>query len=580
MKKWIRWKGILAFVVIMVLCGVFFKFYAGILVEKTIEFAGSKAVGARVDLADVDLSLFPLGITLKGLQVTDPDEPMTNLFEVATTRFSVEPGALLLRKVIIDEMAIDDLRLKTARQQSGELPKKEKKKSEEKKESKSGTDKAWDMPSFEIADVKSVLAKEPLASVAEADALKKDIEKIRTDFETRFMALPDKETFEGYEDRLKKIKSGKVSLGNILGKADELKQLKKDVDKDLDTIKTMKKDLKRTVTDYQARIKQLPQMALADVKRLKDKYALSPQGMGNVSALFFGQKSSAWVEKGLSWYLKLKPYLKKSEENKEVEKETPESKPERGKGVYVTFKENQPLPGFLVKHADLSLNLDSGKMTGVLKQVTNEQPLTGQPMTIGFTGSEMKSMAGLTLSGVMDRVNKDVDKDQVTLSIKGLNINDMALASGSAMGVRMEKSLANMDLNLKITGNNLEGTLETALGPMTLSPMNPDKNDRLNQAMAKALADVKSLAVHATISGTLDHYKVDLNSDLDRIIKKAVEGIIKDLSEEFSKELTLAIQDKAQGQVKNLTDQLDLFSHLDNDLEKRLDIGKGALKGL
>ncbi|MBU1170623.1 MAG: TIGR03545 family protein [Proteobacteria bacterium] len=577
MKTWIRWKGILAFVVIMALVFGFFKFYAGTLVKKSIEYGGTKAVGARVDLGAVDLSLFPLGITLKGLQVTDPDEPMTNMVEVGTTRFSIEPGSLLLRKVIIDTMAVDDMRFKTARKYSGEIPKSKETKKDEKKAEGS---KLFSMPSLEFSDVKSVLAKEPLGVVEEGDKLKKDMEKARIDFESRFMGLPDKETFEAHNDRLKELKSGKIKLGNILSKAEDLKNLKKDVEKDVEKIKAMKKDLAQAVDDYQVRIRQLPQMAAADVKRLKDKYALSPQGMGNVSALFFGPKSSVWVEKGLSWYLKLKPYLKKNDSGSDKEKEQEVPQHDRGKGVYVAFKEKNPSPGFLIKHADLSLVLDAGRMEGALDQVTNEQSLTGLPMTLSLASTEMKTMKGIKIVGVLDRVKKNEDKDALMLSVKDMNIDGLALASGSPMGVRMDKALADFDMNIKINGKKLEGTLAAALDPMTLNSLNPEKNDRLSRALSKALADVKAMKIGASLSGTVDDYKVNLESDLDKIVKNAVQGIVKDLSDEFAKELQVAVQEKIQGQIKDLTGKLDLYSNLGTDVEKRLDVGKETLKGL
>jgi len=52
------------------------------IIESQIEKHGTAAVGARVDLAAADLSFFPLGLTLSGLDITDPSAPMTNAASV------------------------------------------------------------------------------------------------------------------------------------------------------------------------------------------------------------------------------------------------------------------------------------------------------------------------------------------------------------------------------------------------------------------------------------------------------------------------------------------------------------------
>ena len=80
MMKWIRWQGLVAFfVVVAVLMALWFLFVDG-LVESVIEKMGMSIVGAEVDVK-ADVKLFPLGVTLQELQVTNPDAPETNSFE-------------------------------------------------------------------------------------------------------------------------------------------------------------------------------------------------------------------------------------------------------------------------------------------------------------------------------------------------------------------------------------------------------------------------------------------------------------------------------------------------------------------
>ncbi|GAB6097998.1 hypothetical protein JCM14469_42520 [Desulfatiferula olefinivorans] len=577
MKTWVRWKGLAAFAGVLVLLVVFFKFYAGIVVEKTIEFAGTRAVGARVDLADADLSLFPLGITLTGLEVTDPDAPMTNLFEVATARFALDPGALLLRKTIVDTMSVNGVRVKTDRRVSGEIIKKDR--TTPKPASPSPEKKAWSMPALSMPDVKTVLERETLNSVAEARAIKKDLEKSRADFEGKLMGLPDKESFEAYEDRLKALKSGKVKLSNVLSRAEDLKKLKKDVDADLAKIKAVRKELNTQAASYRARIEALPGLAQADVKRIKETYAPNPKGMGNVTAMFFGPTLAAWVEKGLTWYNKLKPYLRKNE-SPEAEAAPDNETVQRGKGVDVAFREKEPQPGFLVRHGDLSLSLAAGEMTGIVQQVTAEQHLTGQPVTLELGGTNLTNLSEARIVGVIDRVRPDEDRDRLMVSLKGLGLDGRDLAADSAMAVRLDKGLADFNLVLDITDGSLNGLCKVTLTDLSLVTKNADPSDRLSRVFSKTLADVRTVELNCALSGTVDAYKADLGSNLDDLLKDAVRGIVKDLSDEFTNELTAAIEERSAVGAQGLAGELDLFSSLDQDLEKRLDVGREVLKGI
>ena len=100
--KWIRWRGLVAFVIISAVVSVFWFFLIDRIIERYIEKAGTSIVGAKVELEKADLSLFPMGLTLTGLQVTDPGSPMRNAVEAERIAFLMDAVNLLMRKVTID----------------------------------------------------------------------------------------------------------------------------------------------------------------------------------------------------------------------------------------------------------------------------------------------------------------------------------------------------------------------------------------------------------------------------------------------------------------------------------------------
>ena len=129
------------------------------LVERGIETIGTKLVGATVELGAADVSFFPLGIELKRLEVTNPDEPMRNAVEAARIAFGMEALQLLRRKVIIDEMTVDGVRFNTERKTSGAIVKQ----AEQKKPETAAS--SFSLPALDLPSARDILAKEDLESL-------------------------------------------------------------------------------------------------------------------------------------------------------------------------------------------------------------------------------------------------------------------------------------------------------------------------------------------------------------------------------------------------------------------------------
>ena len=121
--KMIRWSGLIAFVVIVGLIAVFNIFFLDGIVERTVEKQASLAVGARVDIGDLDLSLLGLSVNIEELEVANPDQPMRNTVEVGRLSFDLTALPLLKKKFVIRHMAVTGLAWNTPRRTSGALPK-------------------------------------------------------------------------------------------------------------------------------------------------------------------------------------------------------------------------------------------------------------------------------------------------------------------------------------------------------------------------------------------------------------------------------------------------------------------------
>jgi len=574
MKKWIRIKGVVAFAVITTALVLFFVLFADSLIKKAIETTGTLIVGARVELADADLTLFPTGLSLTGLAVTNPDAPMRNAVEARRIALSVETAPLFFRKWIVPEMSATGIRFDTKRSRSGAVISRRKTPVPPEAEKDGQT---ISLPSLDIKDPKKILAQETLESVEEAKKIQADIKRLKTEFKKRIAALPDDDDFEAYEERINKLKHGKSGWKALLSKASDIKEIADEVEHDLKTIKSVKKDLENDINTLKKRIQALPKLAKSDYTRLKGKYGPSAMGAGNITALLFGDAYKGKVETAIRWYKKIQPMLEKKESDaastprKKREKEE-KQKRIRGKGINIAFKEKRPLPDFLISHGVLELEIPAGTLAGTIENVTAQQPLVGRPMALTLSGKKLKGIDAVDLTATIDRVSPKTAGDRFTFSGNGIGIKPV----GSEETVRMEGASASVTGNADITGGD---TLDAGLTARMTQVRFADSTDpgKLQQAMSKALKEVKAFSVQGSAKGPLDSYDLTVSSDLDTILKKALKNATKELTTEFEKELQAAIKEKTGSAFSAAGADLGGVTDLDDDLAKKLQDGKSLL---
>ena len=100
MKRFIRWQGLVAFVVLLgfVVGGLYF--FAESLTKKAIIKSVEATFGAEVNISEVLLGYSPLKLTVVDLQVTDSEKPEQNLFSFKQAAASVDVWQYLFGKVI------------------------------------------------------------------------------------------------------------------------------------------------------------------------------------------------------------------------------------------------------------------------------------------------------------------------------------------------------------------------------------------------------------------------------------------------------------------------------------------------
>ncbi|MDA1354404.1 MAG: hypothetical protein O3A01_08095, partial [bacterium] len=119
-RRRLRW-GKLLFITFPFLCILPF-FFLGTCIRYGIIHGGQRILHAKIDVQDVDVHYMPFSLSIKGVAVTNPQKPMTNLFEFKEARVSLPLLPLLKRQLVVNEIVLDGVSVQTLRVVSGELP--------------------------------------------------------------------------------------------------------------------------------------------------------------------------------------------------------------------------------------------------------------------------------------------------------------------------------------------------------------------------------------------------------------------------------------------------------------------------
>ncbi len=571
----IRWWGLGVFLVLVAGLALLWLLVVDGLVKAKIEEEGTAAVGAKVELEAADLTLFPTGLTLTRLQVTNPDEPMTNSVEIARLTMNLDGLQLLGRKVIIDEMQVDGVQFGTARSTSGAIDDR----------ARGGTpgtsqdDSTFTLPPLEVPNVQRILEQEDLETLKLIRAIQTDIQREREVWKQRLETLPGKAEFAKYQKRIEGLKnSTKGGIGGILGGVDELNTIKKDIEQDLANLKMARKEFGEKVALLNQRFVQIQTAPQRDVQRLKEKYSLSPKGLANLGQTLLGKHIGAKLKEAAGWYDMLEPYLEGMEAGHGSTSE--KAGPTRGEGQDIHFQEHEPLPEFLIRLAKISLLLDIGELRGTIENITPDPATLGRPLTYAFAGEQLKGLQGVTIEGVLDHRDSAHPTDTMKFRANRYRVRPVALSTQPDWPVTVENGFADVTVNAELRGQAITATGNTELSSLQVSAGKPDDANPLTKALSGAVSDISTLSVQADVTGTLQQYDVQIRSELDRVLKDAAGKMVKNLAASFGKDLQSAISARVAEPLKSLTGSFSGLDSIGGDLTSRLGKEDNLLNGL
>lgn len=556
MNKVIRWPGFIAFVIIMGLIVGSVYFFANSIVKSLIESQGSNLAGAKVDVREVKLGLAPAGIVIRGLDVADADEPMTNIVSIDSIYAQFDLLKALMGQVIIKDASVNGMEFGTARKTSGAIAKKPK---PEKPKEPSFISEQIDLMAARLPDGKEALEREPLLIDERHKALEKSAEEKEQRWQQLEKSLPNNDKLAEYQQRIADLQKQKPkSVADLKALNDELKKIKDDIQGDKKTLQEAKEFISVSAKEIAADLKALKDAPKEDRDRLLSKYTLDESGLANLSGLLFGADIQEKIETALYWYEKVAPFLVSDDAEKE-------EKRQRATGRFVLFPEANPYPSFLVENLAASARLDAGELSATAKNITHQQDVQNRPTTLHVGSEVIRNVKRLDVNAVFDYRVKKQGKSVADFIFEQVSINDYKISSSSQMPLALEQATAAMKGELKLENNKLSGQLNSQFEQAQFAT---GEAKGLMQYLNQAFAEIHRFSLDIGMAGSLKSPKLTIRSDIDKQLKDSVDRQIKQEIARFKQEIEQQLSQRLDETLAKL--DLPGFDDEEKSLQEKL----------
>jgi uncharacterized protein (TIGR03545 family) len=467
-----RWRGVVPLALAFALIGVLYWLLADLLVERSVEGAGTALVGARVDVAEADVRISQGVVMLRGLAVTNPDAPMTNLFEAEQIAVNVRVAPLLEKKLIVDTVAVRGLRFGTPRRTSGAIERPSASSREVR-----GAIADWKdrlpVPSFSLDGLQQVvdvgaIAAESLATLRQARALVASADSARDDWLRRVQQLDPRPTIDSAAALAQRLQGQNLRTLGLTGARDAVTSARRSL-QELTSLDDRLSAAQRGVDSGVARARA-GLTALADARRADFAYArgllkLPVFDAPELGPALFGRFAAEQAAPILYWLGMAERHMPPGLEARLMEG------PDRVRraGTTVVFPKREHLPKFLLVLAELSLEIGgagaaAGEYAARVTDVTTAPALVGRPTT--FSAGRTGGRAGpetVSVGGTLNHVGS-VIRDSLGALVSGVSLPSLTLAP---LGVEMGLGRGGTELRFTRVGDSLDARMVWASNAVT-----------------------------------------------------------------------------------------------------------------
>ncbi len=513
-----RWRAIGPLLLFTLLGGILWLLFADRLARRSAEAIGTAIVGAKVEIQDLHIDLTNGDVTVRGLTVASPHEALKNLFQADELVADIDVLPLLEKKVVIDRLAANGLRFGTPRETDGRVPGNP---DASVAGRVMGEARDWaqrfQVPALQLATGKidvGTIDPRHLSAIPAAEALGARADSSRRAWQTGLDTLrlgPIVDSTTATLARLRTARATDLAALNEARRAiDQLKQAR-------GRVTALERGVTDGLTALRAGVAGLDSAKQRDYAFARSLLKLPSFDAPEIGIVLFAPTAVAQFERALYWTELARAHMPPGLLPRSGDG------PQRARraGATVRFPREHALPGFLLRTAELSFQLDptapepkryAGRLTGL----TSDPALYGRPTL--FEASAPAVSAGAMLDHV-----RPTPRDTAGASVQGVRLPVFALPS---LPVRLDPGQGTVQLGFALRGDTIRARWTVRSTHVQWARDSSGAGSQVADLLWRTLSGISNLEVEAGVTGTLTAPRLSVRSNLDQAIAARLRAML------------------------------------------------------
>lgn len=538
------------------------------IIESEIEYQASISNGALVEIDGFDIDLIDLKIRWDRLQVTNPENTMSNSFETGEMELDFLFWPTWWERVIVEDIIFKDFKMDTERETDGyfEIPEDEKNAEPSFVAQVIGdvTSEISRNANMEFTNIKtninvdSLMSKLNLQAPDKIDSLRNGLSKNYQKWDSTFTNTKINKEIADIEKTInaidvKKIKDPKKAI-------EAIKNVQKLVNQ-VDSLKTraqnLKNDFQEDFGDSKFSVGRIDNWIQADFQRAMNMAKLPTIDPGNIAQSLFGENLLADYSGYLEYVAIARKYGSRlAGEDKD--------KIERYEGKDYKFSDKYDWPKLWIQNIDLSGETKTAiQLAGQITNISSDQKKTKEPIRFDLGGKD-DSNRSMTLTGEFNYLG-DEPRETINFTYDGFGLKGSKISPSELLPYPLKTGTGEVSATVSIIDKRFDSEIGyKAKGIAFDFGQNPSK-DRIQQLIRDAVSSTDQINVTALVDNLDGPLKVTVRSNVDDLFVNALKSTV-------SKEVDRArqkIESRVRSEIGNRKEQLLAFKN-----EKEAEIRK------
>ena len=531
-----RWRAIIPltlFFALLVLAAFLLK---DRMVKRAVERTGEYLVGAKVELAAADVRLGEGAVSLRGLQVANPDAPMTNLLEAEEIVLDLEVEPLLEKKLHVDTIAVRGVRFGTPRETSGALANPPEGSGQIRREIDQWASRITIPPlSLEglgrAIDV-AVVQAESLRTIQEARHTRALADSMLATWDATLTALDPRPKIDSARALLERLQAADPAGLGVTG----VTQLAGDARRTLQAVGGLKGQVaaldstaRLGLGQATAQLRALADAQSEDYARALGMLRLPSLEGPQLSPAIFGEAALSWIKPVLYWVRVAEEYLPPGLDPRRYTG----PKRARAAGTTVVFPGQRATPRFQVNFAEAGLQLGgtgpaAGDYLARITGLSSAPALTGTPLELLVGRSDAaRGPTDARIFALLDHARSPI-RDSLDVVLSGIGLPSLELAP---LGARLDLGAGATTLRLRRSGDQIEARWQWRTPNASWERLSgaavADSAPIGSRAWAEALlwqtvADVRDVSIDVRVAGDIRRPSLGVSSNVGNVVAQSL----------------------------------------------------------